>query len=115
MMEIVREVTLPDIEDRFFKFETLTYDQYVLMMEKYLIVYRQSMELQTDMKFLKNNVLHLLKKIGLAKEDGTIRETLSMSSMLGVLMSLAKGDKKIKQDLAFLADLLPLLQKYENL
>lgn len=68
-----------------------------------------------DLKTIKNIVYTLLAKIGFIDNEGVIREVINMKMLMDIAMKATMGNKKFKEDMAFLADALPLIEKYKNL
>ena len=72
-------------------------------------------EQNADLKQIKDSVYTLLIKVGFFNEDGTVRENLNIKSLTGLAMQFITGGDKVKRDFGFLADLLPLVEKYKHL
>ena len=72
-------------------------------------------ELQADMKAIKDNVITLLKEIGMMSENGEMREGIKITSLLSIITGLTGNSTKTKEKFAFLGECLPLISKYKNL
>ena len=70
-------------------------------------------ELLEDLKTTKNNIYKLLEKIGIIRDDGTVSENINFIKISSLLGSIMSG--KLKEDLHFLKELLPLVEKYKHL
>ncbi len=86
-----------------------------LTAEMYNDLLAERNELQADMKTIKDNVVLLLKTIGMMNEEGEMRESISMPSLLSTIGGLATGNKKAKEKFHFLSECSPLITKYKDL
>lgn len=86
-----------------------------LTLEMYRQLLAEKVELQADMKQIKETIDTLLTKIGMYNADGSIRETISVPALMSTLMGVATGGKKQREQFAFLADIVPLITKYKDL
>lgn len=87
---------------------TLTIEEYGEMVNK-------TEELVTDFKMIKGIILKLLIDIGITKPDGTQRQTLNMSMLTGILNKAMFNSKQLAEDMHYLKELLPLIEKYQDL
>ena len=71
--------------------------------------------LLSDMKLLKDSVFKILSNLNLLEENGTIREHISVTSLVPKVMKYAGNKDALKKDFAFLKELMPLLEKYQAL
>jgi hypothetical protein len=68
-----------------------------------------------DLRTIKNIIYTLLTKIGFINENGEVREVISMKMLMDIAMKATTQNKKFKEDMGFLADALPLIEKYKDL
>jgi hypothetical protein len=68
-----------------------------------------------DMKMIKENVIQVSKSLDLIDENCVFREKISMIKLTPKIMGYITNTDKAFQDFGFLRDLLPLLQRYQNL
>lgn len=68
-----------------------------------------------DLRTIKNTINTLLLKIGFLNEDGTFRENVNMKMIMDLAMKATMQSGKFKEDMSFLSEMLPLVQKYKHL
>lgn len=73
------------------------------------------MEQTNDLRTIKNIIYNLLTKLGFINDRGEIREVMNMKMLTDVIMKATMQNKKFKEEMAFLADALPLIEKYKDL
>lgn len=72
-------------------------------------------QMRGDMKLIKENVMKMCNNLGLVNPDGTFTEKISMIKLTPKLFGYISNMDKAIQDFGFMKELLPLLQRYENL
>jgi hypothetical protein len=68
-----------------------------------------------DMKLIKENAMKICSSLDLVDENGVFREKISMIKLMPKMMGYITNTDKAIQDFGFLRELLPLLQRYQNL
>lgn len=79
------------------------------------LILQQRNELGADLKTIKDIIYQLLSKVGFITEEGDIRETIDMKMILKIAAKATTGNKEFKNSMSFLAEALPLIEKYKDL
>ncbi len=83
-----------------------------LSLEAFMKDYKQKI---SDLRLIKDTVNHLMTHIGLRNEDGTFRQNISMNKIFEVAMRATTHPKQFKKEMAFIGDIMPLIEKYKDL
>lgn len=68
-----------------------------------------------DLKMIKDNAMQVCRNLDLIDENGVFREKISMIKLTPKIMGYITSMDKAVKDFGFLRELLPLLQRYQNL
>lgn len=73
-------------------------------------------EMRADMKMLKDHITKALIELKVLNRDGTKNEKFRISSIVGVVASMASPfGSSVQEKFAFLGELRPLVEKYRDL
>ena len=72
-------------------------------------------ELLAAMKLSKDTILKILVEVGLYDAEGNKNEKFNMAALLPLVLGAISSPSSIKTKFQFVADVLPLLEKYKDL
>ncbi len=81
-------------------------------LQKLMIDYKEKIE---DLRTIKDIVFKLLKQLGVVSSEGVVRENISIRDISGIVFKMLSNLNKIKDEMGYMTDLLPLIEKYKDL